>query len=160
MDSLVLTSVSGCMFTCVAFKDLLPGADALSSVRPLVTWRGYHSLPFLEEACLETVPGAEVVGLVPWHEFLHGLQDDTQLHTQQDKAVTSKKARVRVLAPHGSFFPHCGRAIFYSEKTLSTTFSPEPTVEIWWSAERWSRGQAVIFNTSGLAYPDNIWITS
>lgn len=31
----------------------------------VVTWWGHHSLPFLEEACLETVPGAEVVGLVP-----------------------------------------------------------------------------------------------
>lgn len=56
----------------------LNGVFLLNSII-YVTWWGHHSLPLLEEACLETVPRAEIVGLVPRHEFLHGLQDDTQL---------------------------------------------------------------------------------
>ena len=65
---------------------------SLSSSESGLTWWGYHSLPFLEQACLETVPRTEVVGLVPWHELLHGLQDDTQLQTQRDKQQRSVRA--------------------------------------------------------------------
>lgn len=45
----------------------------------LPTWRRHHPLPFLEEAGLEAVSGAEAVGLVSGHQLLHGLQNHTQL---------------------------------------------------------------------------------
>lgn len=45
----------------------------------LPTWRCHHPLPFLEEAGLEAVSGAEAVCLVSGHQLLHGLQNNTQL---------------------------------------------------------------------------------
>lgn len=51
-------------------------------MRPQPTGRRHHPLPFLEEAGLEAVPGAEAVGLVSGHELLHGLQDHTELWGQ------------------------------------------------------------------------------
>lgn len=43
----------------------------------------YHALPLLEEAGLETVTGAEAVGLVAGHELLHGLEYHTELGRDQ-----------------------------------------------------------------------------
>lgn len=43
------------------------------------TWWRHHPLPFLEEAGLEAVSGAEAVCLVSGHQLLHGLQNHTQL---------------------------------------------------------------------------------
>lgn len=48
-------------------------------------------------------------------------------------------------------FPQRTPAIFSSEKTLSTIFSLEKTVNLWWSAVRGTGGQPVILNTLGLA---------
>lgn len=45
----------------------------------LPTWWCHHPLPFLEEAGLEAVSGAEAVCLVSGHQLLHGLQNHTQL---------------------------------------------------------------------------------
>lgn len=45
----------------------------------LPTWWCHHPLPFLEEAGLEAVSGAETVCLVSGHQLLHGLQNHTQL---------------------------------------------------------------------------------
>lgn len=44
-----------------------------------LTRRCYHALPLLEKAGLEAVSGAEAVGLVAGHEFLHGLEYHTEL---------------------------------------------------------------------------------
>lgn len=44
-----------------------------------LTRRCYHALPLLEKAGLEAVSGAEAVGLVTGHEFLHGLEYHTEL---------------------------------------------------------------------------------
>lgn len=49
-----------------------------------LTWWGHHPLPFLEQAGLEAVAGTETVGLMPGHEFLHGLQDHTQLVEEKE----------------------------------------------------------------------------
>ena len=46
---------------------------------PFFTWGRDHLLPLLEERGFEAVPGVERVRLVPGHELLHRLQDDTQL---------------------------------------------------------------------------------
>ena len=46
------------------------------------TWRRDHLLPLLEERGFEAVPGVERVRLVPGHQLLHGLQDDTQLQRE------------------------------------------------------------------------------
>lgn len=43
------------------------------------TWRCHHPLPLLEEAGLEAVSGTKVVRLVSRHQFLHWLQNHTQL---------------------------------------------------------------------------------
>lgn len=43
------------------------------------TWWCHHPLPFLEEAGLEAVSGAEAVCLVSGHQLLHGLQNHTEL---------------------------------------------------------------------------------
>lgn len=43
------------------------------------TWWRHHPLPFLKEAGLEAVSGAETVCLVSGHQFLHGLQNHAQL---------------------------------------------------------------------------------
>lgn len=51
-------------------------------MRTQPTGRRHHPLPFLEEAGLEAVSGAEAVGLVSGHELLHGLQDHTELQGQ------------------------------------------------------------------------------
>lgn len=48
-----------------------------------LTGRCYHPLPLLEKAGLEAVSGAEAVGLVTGHEFLHGLQYHTELGVDQ-----------------------------------------------------------------------------
>lgn len=50
-------------------------------------WR-HHSLPFLEEAGLEAVSGAEAVGLVSGHQLLHGLQNHTQLEEGTERDAT------------------------------------------------------------------------
>lgn len=53
------------------------------------TWWCHHPLPFLEEAGLEAVSGAEAVCLVSGHQLLHGLQNHTQLEegTERDATV-------------------------------------------------------------------------
>lgn len=43
------------------------------------TWWCHHPLPFLEQAGLEAVSGAEAVCLVSGHQLLHWLQNHTQL---------------------------------------------------------------------------------
>lgn len=43
------------------------------------TWGCHHPLPLLEEAGLEAVSGTKVVRLVSRHQFLHWLQNHTQL---------------------------------------------------------------------------------
>lgn len=49
------------------------------------TWRCHHPLPFLEEAGLEAVSGAEAVCLVSGHQLLHGLQNHTQLEEHKER---------------------------------------------------------------------------
>lgn len=51
----------------------------------LPTWWCHHPLPFLEEAGLEAVSGAEAVCLVSGHQLLHGLQNHTQLVERAEK---------------------------------------------------------------------------
>lgn len=73
------------------------------------SWWSHHSLPFLEQAGLETVPGAEVVGLVPGHELLHGLQDYTQPEVVEGEVGQTHASDIfgqllqhlRVLCMHG-----------------------------------------------------------
>lgn len=48
-------------------------------VAAIPTWRCHHPLPLLEEAGLEAVSGTKVVRLVSRHQFLHWLQNHTQL---------------------------------------------------------------------------------
>ena len=54
----------------------------LSVCQSFFTWRRDHLLPLLEERGFEAVPGVERVRLVPGHELLHRLQDDTQLQKE------------------------------------------------------------------------------
>lgn len=46
---------------------------------PFPTWRCHHPLPLLEEAGLEAISRTKVVRLVSGHQFLHWLQNHTQL---------------------------------------------------------------------------------
>lgn len=46
---------------------------------PFPTWRCHHPLPLLEEAGLEAISRTKVVCLVSRHQFLHWLQNHTQL---------------------------------------------------------------------------------
>lgn len=48
-------------------------------IRRQLTRGRHHALPFLEEGRLQTVAGVQAIGLVPWHELLHGLQNHAQL---------------------------------------------------------------------------------
>lgn len=57
----------------------------------LPTWRRHHPLPLLEEAGLEAVSGTEVVRLVSRHQFLHWLQNHTQLVGKARGNVTRMK---------------------------------------------------------------------
>lgn len=58
------------------------------------TWRRHHPLPFLEEAGLEAVSGAEAVGLVSGHQLLHGLQNHTQLvDTAEQRGAEMRSVR-------------------------------------------------------------------
>lgn len=58
----------------------------LSAGRAPTRWC-HHPLPFLEEASLEAVSGAEAVCLVPGHQLLHGFQNNTQLEEGAEKYV-------------------------------------------------------------------------
>lgn len=77
----------------------------------VTSWGSHHSLPFLEQACLQTVPGAEAVGLVTRHELLHGLQDDTQPEVVEGEVGQAHAGDVfrellqhlRVLCVHGQY---------------------------------------------------------
>jgi hypothetical protein len=44
-----------------------------------LTRRGNHPLPLLEQCCFETVPWAECIRFMAGHQFLHWLQNYTQL---------------------------------------------------------------------------------
>lgn len=57
------------------------------------TWWRHHPLPFLKEAGLEAVSGAEAVGLVSGHQLLHGLQNHTQLEDTQQRGAEGRSVR-------------------------------------------------------------------
>lgn len=64
------------------------------------TWRRHHPLPFLEEAGLEAVSGAEAVGLVSGHQLLHGLQNHTQLVDRAERRRVRSNKTERALTGH------------------------------------------------------------